>query len=367
MLKRRSLDLFTAVFVACATLQFIRYYVVSTTFYLNMNQYLSGRERLPFQERVLPIALMWPINHSALVMKHFSHTGGGFDSASAATPEKLAFYVVSLITFSIAGFFTQRLYNVVMPSGRLSFLVFPIFMALTLWSYVIHIDANFSYPYDMPALAFFAAGLHAIYTRRFNTLAALVFVGTFNRETTIFLVGIYVLDAASRDQSNRIHDHQTKTIRFRERFSRNQIDWKRVILLFSLWLVVKLVLVYHFRFNDNSENFTRVWDNVGRLRPRLWPILLNMCGYVLPFVVIFGARIHPIRFGNYLCIVPFWFASMFYAGVILETRVYGELCPYVAVAVVLLLEQAAQKTSSQSDHNELSAGNQIRLSERQVA
>lgn len=348
MLKNR-LRIFVWVLGACATLQFIRYYVVSTTFYLDMDRYMAGRERLPFQERVLPIFLMWPINHSATLMRHLSHPDGGFDAASAASPQKLAFYVVSLVSFSIAAFCVQRLYEAVTESGTLAALVFPIFMVLTLWTYVVHIDANFSFPYDMPSLAFFAAGLLAIYNRRFVLLGVLVFFGTFNRETTLFLVGLYVIDAASVELPDSLVDGSRGRLSLNERFALRLVDWKRVLLLLALWLVVKLPLAYHFRFNDNSENFVRLWGNFGRLRPRLWPILFNMCGYILPVIVVLRSRLRPVRFANYLYILPLWIAVMFYTGVILETRIYGELCSFAAVASVLLLEDSVRRTTVARD------------------
>ena len=43
------------VLYACATLQFVRFYIVRCVFYLKLPAYLSGHERLPFQERVLPV------------------------------------------------------------------------------------------------------------------------------------------------------------------------------------------------------------------------------------------------------------------------------------------------------------------------
>ena len=337
-MKKALFTCFTWVLYACATLQFIRYYVVSTTFYLNMPRYLAGTERLPFQERVLPIALMWPINHSAFLMRHLAHRATGFDAQSAATPETLAFYLVSLASFSIAAYLVVRLYRAVTETGALRALVFPAFTVLTLWTYVVHIDANFSYPYDMPSLAFFAGGLLAIYTRRFLPLAAVMVLGTFNRETTLFLVGIYILDAASREVPRTVLERTGGRLRLGERFSLRQVPWLRVALLCLLWLAVKLPLAYHFRHNDNSENFVRFWGNLGRLRPRLWPTLLDICGYTLPIVVILRSRLRPLRFANYLYILPFWLAVMMYTGVILETRIYGELCGFTAIAAVLLLE-----------------------------
>ncbi len=351
-MKKAFFTYFTWVLYACATLQFVRYYVVSTTFYLNMPRYLAGKERLPFQERILPIVLMWPINHSSFVMRHLAHPRGGFDAPSAATPETLAFYLISLLSFSLASYFTVRLYRAVTLTGTLEALVFPAFMVLTLWTYVVHIDANFSYPYDMPSLAFFTGGLLAIYTRRFWPLVAVMFFGTLNRETTLFLIGIYLLDVASRKVS--LHKMRSgSSLSLGERFSLRQVSWPRVLLLCGIWLAVKLPLAYHFRHNDNSENFVRLWGNIGRLRPRLWPILLNICGYILPVVVILRAQLRPQRFANYLYILPFWLAVMFYTGVILETRIYGELCSFTAVAAVLLLESHVARRQRDPDTKEV--------------
>ncbi len=342
-LKRYVLLGFSSLLYASAVLQFIRYYVVSTYFYLDMPRYLSGRERLPFQERVLPIFLMWPINHSAFLMRHFVHPRGNVFVPSAATRETLAFYIVSLVSFSIAGFLVYRLYRALTTTGALSVLVLPVFMVLTLWTYVVHIDADYSYPYDMPSLAFFAGGLLAIYTRRFIPLLAIMFLGTMNRETTLFLVGVYILDAASRDMplgfSGSTYSSRLGGIPFRHRFTFVGVPWLRAATLLAIWLAVRVTVHRHFAHNDSSENFVRFWSNFGRLGPRLWPTLLDVCGYVLPIVLMLRNRIQPLRFANYLYIFPVWVAVMFYTGVILETRIYGELCSLTAVAAVLLLEE----------------------------
>lgn len=331
MLKRQDIPLVRWMLYAFATLQFIRFYVVSTRFYLHLPAYLSGHERLPFQERVLPIFLMWPINHWPALMQSVANRGHDPETSAAATPQTVAFYLLSLVSFSIAGFFTVRLYRAVTKDGVLSSLVYPIFLVIALWTYVIHIDANYSYPYDMPALAFFTAGLYFIYTRRFAPLVGVMLLGTLNRETTLFLIGIFVLDAASRPDL-------TTTASATERFDLRAIPWLRVFTLAAIWLVIKLSLVIYFTGNSDAENYNRVVENVYRLKLRLLPSLLNICAYLLPIVWIYRSRIRPVRFANYLYILPLWFAIMFYTGVILETRIYGEFSAYVAVAIVLLLE-----------------------------
>ena len=344
MLSRKTLFSSFAWFLyGCAVVQFIRFYVVSTYFYLNMPRYLSGGERLPFQERVLPIFLMWPINHSSFLMQHVAHNKGDVYTPSAATPETLAFYILSLVSFSLASFFVYRLYRAVSPTGLLAVLVLPTFMVLTLWTYVVHIDANYSFPYDMPSVAFFAGGLLAIYTRRFWPLLAVMFFGTMNRETTLFLIGIYVLDAATR-----IAWRSDESTDIQPRFHFADVPWLKAATLFTVWLAVKLIIHHHFAHNDNSENFVRLRSNLGRFRPRLWPTLFNICGYILPIVVLLRRRILPLRFQSYIYIFPGWFAVMLWTGVILESRIYGELCSYIAIASVLLLEQHV--TSYRADH-----------------
>ncbi len=326
MPTRRRFSVLTWVLYAFATLQFIRYYVVSTKFYLSMPRYMSGHERLPFQERVLPILLMWPITHFSPLMNALrTHQG-------PSTPGLAAFYIVSLLGFSLAGVFCVRLYRVLTVTGTLDVLVYPIFLIIAMWTYVVHLDADFSYPYDMLSLAFFTAGLFFIYTRRFPALLATMLVGTLNRETTLFLIPIYMLDAATTCAEN-------PAAPLAQRFDLRRIPWLRVGLLFVLWLTIKLTLTHLFADNDASENYVRIRENLGRLKPRLLPALLNICGYLLPVVILMRRRLRPIRFGNYLYVLPLWFAIMFYTGVILETRIYGELSAYTAIAVVLLLER----------------------------
>jgi hypothetical protein len=323
LLKSRP-PLMWLVYSGLATLQFIRFYSISTIFYLNMPAYLSGHERLPFQERILPVLFMTPIFHSHWVM-HFAHSNGPF------TAERGPFYLLSLIAFLIAGIFTQKLYRAATYHNTLGFLVYPVFLLAAMWSYAIHSEANYSYPYDMPAVAFFAAGLYFTYTRQFLPLLITILLGTLNRETTLFLIGIYILDAASTGTP-----HPTS---LRERFSLSLIPWGRVAVLILIWAAVKGTVAHIFATNDSSENYDRIFENIGRLTPRLWPALLNVCGYLLPIVLVFRANIRPYRLANYLYILPFWFGVMFYAAVIVETRIYGELCSFVAVVLVLILER----------------------------
>ena len=273
-------------------------------------------------------------------MRHLVHANSAVNAARGP------FYLLSLVSLVIASIYAQRLYMVLSTRGTFRFLVFPIFLFAVTWTYVIHSEANFSYPYDLPGLAFFTAGLYYLYRRKYLGLFLIVLLGTFNRETTLFLIGIYCIDSATVLDSNR-----NATSRFNLRL----ISWPRLALLCFIWVAIKLTLGHIFAGNDASESVLRISNNFHVLKPRLLPALLNICGYTLPLVVFFRRRIASIRFRNYLWILPLWFAVMFCSGVILETRIYGELCSYCAVALVLMLEDYLPLPASSDMKLELSA------------
>ncbi len=326
--RRRLLSVLLAVAYLSAGYQLIRFYVSFPFFYVHLPEYFAGTERLPFQLRVLPIAFLRPLGQSHLIQRIASTRVGYLHN-----PWRLAFFLTSLPFFTITCYFSLKLYRVLSTSRRLEFLVIPLVFYTFTWTYVLNVDQHYSYPYDVPSLAFFVAGLFFIYTRRFVPLLGTMLVGTFNREVTLFLIGIFLLDAASIPIADT-------TARFRDRFNRAQIPWPRVALLSLIWLAVYGFLLFHFRWNDRTEDRNRIGENLVRLvKPQYWPAELNLSGYLLPFVCLFRRRLLPTRFANYLYILVPWVAIMFYSGVLNETRVYGELSTYTAIAAVLIAEQ----------------------------
>ncbi len=302
-----------------------------------MHAYLAGTERLPFQERILPVFLMRQIFHSNAIMHLLVHQQG------IADREHAPFYLLSLAGTFATAILTQMLYAKVSKWQTLPMLVFPLLLFCMLWTYVLHVEANFSYPYDLLSLAFFTGGLYCIHQSKYAVLLAVMLVGTLNREPTLFLVGIYLIDSASRNaQQGPVSSEGSHWFSSRGLSLRN-IAWARTGLLFAVWLLVKVAVAYYFRHNDNSENFVRFVYNAERLRVRLIPALLNICGYLLPVVLLYWSRIRPLRFGNYILILVMWVPVMLYTGVLLETRIYGELCSWTAIAITVLAEERVAK------------------------
>ena len=328
MSRRLLLKVLLAITYLSAGYQLIRFYVSFPFFYLHLPEYFAGTERLPFQLRVLPIAFLRPLGQSTFIQR-IAATRVGY----LHNPWRLAFFVTSLLFFSFACYFSLKLYRALSTSRRLEFLVIPLVFYTFTWTYVLNVDQHYSYPYDVPSLAFFVAGLYFIYERRFVPLLLTMLLGTWNREVTLFLIGIYMLDAASVPLAST-------AATFRQRFNRSQIRWGRVALLSLVWLTVYGFLLFHFRWNDRVEDRNRIGENLVRLsKPQYWPAEVNISGYLLPFVCLFRRRLLPQRFANYLYILVPWVAIMFYSGVLNETRVYGELCTYTAIAAVLVAEQ----------------------------
>ncbi|HLI75911.1 MAG TPA: hypothetical protein VKV02_03120 [Acidobacteriaceae bacterium] len=246
------------VLYACATLQFVRFYTVSATFYLNLPAYLAGQERLPFQYRVLPALLTRALYATHLLQAAGMHQNGAF------TTERAPLYLISLVSLILAGIFTQVTYRALSRSRRFNLLVYPVFLFTMIWTYSIHVEANFSYPYDFLSVAFFAAGLLCIVTRRFLPLLAVIALGTLNRETTLFLIGIYLLDAASTGLTG-------PRVSWKSRFSLQQVPWPRAVLLLAVWIAIRAALAHHYAGNDRTEDYVRLRRTSAGSRPASGP------------------------------------------------------------------------------------------------
>ncbi|AFL88933.1 hypothetical protein Terro_2696 [Terriglobus roseus DSM 18391] len=325
-LRKNLLAILTWVTYILGTLQVVRFYMASIPG-IDLDAYLHGTAPLPFQKRYLPaIIIRYMLQIPPLVRFLLKH------HIVLSPPARGCSLILSTIALGITGYLAVRLYRAVSPQGRMAAFVYPLLLLCTLLSYAVHVEQNTYLPYDLPSLAFFTGGLLCIYTRRFWPLVAVVLIGTLNRETTLFLICLFLIDAASVPEGEAI-------TRWRDRFRLARVSWLRLLLLCVAWLVPELVLSRMFAGNDRSQNYLRVVENLHSLYPAAWPALLNICGYMLPFVLLLHPSIRPRRFGNYALVALPWFITMFAWGVLSETRIYGELVSLTTVAAILLIEQ----------------------------
>ncbi len=236
-------------------------------------------------------------------------------------PEVLIQAAINVASLLAAGWFTIRIYRASSPRRLLEPLVYPLLLVACACTYVLHTVQNFRFIYDLPSLAFFSAAMYLIYFRKpWAYFAALFVLATINRETTLLLLPLYMIDRASDGHGMR---------------------WKNVIEPAALLRVLPLAVFWaawqifvHHRFAHNpSELYPRLnWNVKSLLAPFAWPQLLSASGYLLIFVVGYRKRISDPQLRSWFWIVPIWCVFMFVYGILIETRVFGELIPFVVCA-----------------------------------
>lgn len=300
-----------------------------TRAYVNTALYEQGRERMPFQGRLLMMLPLRLAQHNHLLQglgAAFSRYQFWFPQRVA--PEVLVQGVIFVVSLLAAGWFTTQIYNASSTRRLLSPLIYPLFLVVCSETYVMHTVQNFRFIYDLPSLAFFAAGMYLIYFRWYWAwFAALFCIATINRETTLLLLPIYLLDEA---------------------VVRGEFSWKRVFQVRSLAVVVplgllwgawELLLRHHFAANP-SEFYPRIdWNVKSLLAPLAWPQLLSSGGYLLIFIVLARCRLMDPRLRAWLWILPVWLLFMFVYGILVETRIFGELIPIIVCATALISEE----------------------------
>jgi hypothetical protein len=194
----------------------------------------------------------------------------------------------------------------------------------------MYVFVAYQFPYDLLAMAFFTTGMYLIYNRRFWWLLVMFLVASFNRETTLFLIPLIVLDAVA---------------------SEDGLEWKRVkspallgkvALLSIVWLATQAYV--HERFAGRpSEMGPRMMVNLAVFKqPQMWPAFFAAGGFLIPLVLLFRKRIPDPRIRSYIWVIPLWIAFMFVYGQVLEIRIYGELSGLLALSSVLIFESSLE-------------------------
>jgi hypothetical protein len=324
-MKRAAL---VAVYVV-ATIQFVWCYFSITHPWVNTERYSLGRERMPFQGRMLmELPLRWAEQSHWLAW-----VAAGFRNHStfwfprAVSGNALLQAAVDVACLLLAGWLTTKLYLASSSSRLLTPVIYPLFLVVCGATYILHTVQNFRYVYDFPSLAFFAGAMYLIYCRKHWVWFALLFcVATVNRETTLLLLPLYMLDRAVEE---------------------GRFVWRRVMRARTLAVVVPLavawagweMLVQHLFAEHRSELYLRLdWNLKSLVLPLAWPQLLSAGGYLLLFVMAMRRKVPDPRLRVWLWIVPVWLCFMFPCGILVETRVWGELTPLLVCATAVICE-----------------------------
>ena len=308
--------------LAIACLWFANLYCTARPPYIDLMRYAHGTERMPFQGRDL---LRWPMlaaGHSAALQHLTAHR------AVLHSPEFLVMELTTALSLFLAGLAAVKIYRLASPDAPLPELPFALLIILCLFDFVLSVP--FSFPYDLPATAFIGWGSYLALQRRFWPLLPIFLIGTWNRETTLFLIGIFALSLATTPEG---------LINFRCLKTRH---YAQLAALAAAWLTITQFQKHLYR-NNPTEAGPRILANLHHLaNPLLWPNILSASAFLLPWVYLLRNRIPFAPLRNSLLLLPFWVLLLLSVGQILELRIYGDISVPIAAAAALIFVALAQ-------------------------
>jgi hypothetical protein len=312
-----------------ASLHFARCYVVLCGYWIQPAVYAAGLAKMPFQKRMLMMPVLRWAEHSPAI-QHFCAR-----HVLINTPDLLVMWIVAAVCIFATAAIVTWLYLRASRIRAFWWMPWAMLLLVSFVQYILHSDNNYLYPYDLPSLVFFTAGLALIYARRYWWLVPLFPVAALNRETIIFLVPLLLLDACCC--GGRIH---WKNLR-----RPSLLALAGVLSL--MWVGVQLYAQHRFRANP-AQTGSALLSNIGQIiNPRYWPQLFSIGAFLPVFLWVSRGDIRDFRLRMYLWIFPAWLAVMLVFGLLVETRVFGELSGLFAVACALAIEETIAKTHSE--------------------
>jgi hypothetical protein len=351
------------------TVQVVGCYLFLSIPYVDIQRFTHGYERLPFQTRLLLAPLFRWAEHSVWMVHYASHLAmNGYYFPKGIGPAEVMEFYLDIPCVLIAGWVAVQIYRAASRRQLLGWLVYPLFLVLCAVSYILHTIQNYRFIYDMPSLAFFAVGLYLIYFRKSRLLLVALFaVATLNRETTLLLIPFYLLSECLHEESARSGPQRSSAAAAAGGAARRpalvpaqdgamswaNFEWRRpltpevaltALLMLCYWAAWHVFIFHMFRQNA-SEYYPRTVFNLYCFqRLRYYPQLFSACGYILPFLVIFRKKVRDTQLRAWMWMIPVWYAFMFTWGILVETRVFGELLPLIASLSALIAEEVLVAT-----------------------
>jgi hypothetical protein len=220
---------------------------------------------------------------------------------------------------AFAAFWVFRSYLATFASQNyatlLSFALLPVLLFM-------HVScAMYHYPYDTPQIVLFTLGLLALRKQNWALFYAALIVGTFNRESTVLLIGAYMLVNFGNLPLKAFCAH--------------------LILQATIYAAIKLTLDHIFVSNPGGITEDHVAYNKALLINLLHfqPIVFGTFMLIVSAVGVFSlGHKHVPQFAlKLLWLVPFIILVMLKVGVLDEIRAYNEMVPVVLAPLLLIV------------------------------
>ena len=310
-------------------------YIDGTNSWIDLPKYVAGTERLPFQFRALTAWIM----HAAVQLP-------GMALLASHASKKMA----DPLMITWAGLVMLAVFWMLHSARKAAQTVFtdPViaqWLALT-FMVPLYIDYEalgngyrLSYAYDLPSLALFNACFVAILSGSRLRMIVLFALATLSRETSIYLLPIFLLYACADTGGN-----------LRREFIRT-LPWAASMAV--VWVLSKAALTMMYGGNTLERQASHIPGPVpgmelqlsqnlhALLNPLQWPDLLSSVGWLWLPVFAFWRRLEDKRLKAAIaCSTPAVALIMLFVGRITEPRVFGELTILFWLASLTLLRAA---------------------------
>ena len=328
-----------------ASIHIVWFYLAYVPSELNLPRYERGLERTPFQGRLL---MMFPLRfaHSSPWINRLAVRLTAMPAwfPHGVRPEGLVEAAIDLACVLVTGLIARSLYESASHRKLLGPYVYPLTLLMIAATFCMNTMHRIRLVFDLPSMAFFAIGLAIIYYRRSVFLLAAVFcIGTVNRETTLFLLMLFLItrwvDAAPGlplpAKLAKIFDPRTSLV---------------LVSLTAFWLLWHRFVSQHFVGNPTAAG-PRFWLNVGTLLwPTSWAQILCTFAFCWPLCLAGRGLLRDATLRAWYWLLPIWIVFMMRFGILIETRIFGELIPFLACTATLLAEEHVLRRLSAQQH-----------------
>jgi hypothetical protein len=295
-------------------------YVQNCQPFLDLNRYIQGSARLPYQYRVL---MAWVLREGlripyiAAISSHLP--------PPIRDPRFLILFASSWLSLFGSVMLTWGSLSCLTGDSDYSRWASLLVIYMAYFHFPLVFGLNFLLPYDLPSLFFFCGCLYCIISGRMLFFYLFFILGTFNRETicmaTLFLVIWRWRESKRRMQTGLLLGH--------------------ILMQVVTWIAIKLYLRHSFAHNvADVANATPYYKLAGNLKiileAKQWPVLLSVFGFTLPLVLTWRKSMKNAAMEREIYFLAAWFVVMMLVGVIIEIRVFSELISYMALAVALI-------------------------------
>jgi hypothetical protein len=325
--KRREVDqklrLSTAwwVLLTLACTHFCLAYLQNCQPFLNLDEYMQGHARVPYQYRVL---MAWVLR-GASRLPHLASLSAHLP-AVLSDPRMLILFATSWVSLFGSVLLTWRSLSDLTGDEQYSRWASLIVIYMAYFQFPLVFGLNFLLPYDMPSLLFFCGCLYCVITRRMTLFYVFFVVGAFNRETicmaTLFLVIWQWQERTQRRPALLLTAH--------------------VLAQAAIWIVIRQYLHHLFAGNlpdtAGASFYYKLSYNLHAIvKPQQWPVLASVFGFTLPLVLTWRRWMKNAAMERGIYLLAAWFVVMMLVGLVIEIRVFSELISYMALALGLIL------------------------------